>query len=120
MRGRVSTLFYRLARECGGKAARKRYNVFNELDARDVLGETFGEVCENCDVQQVEEEFEAACHINQYASVTLSTGKFTSLSLLLASFDKLPVVEPLKCQWLADEVARLRLRFGFFFFGHVV
>lgn len=120
MRGRVSTLFYILARECGGKEARREYNVFNELDARDVLGETLGEVGEDCDVQQIEEELEAACHINQYASVTSNRGKSTSLSLLLASFDELPVVEPLERQWLTDEVARLRLGFGFFFFGHVV
>jgi hypothetical protein len=29
------------------------YNVFDEFDARDILGETFGEVGENSDVQQV-------------------------------------------------------------------
>lgn len=43
------------------------------------------------------------------------------MSLLFASFNELPVVEPLERQWLTDEVARLRLGFfGFFFFGHCV
>lgn len=42
------------------------------------------------------------------------------MSLLLASFNELPVVEPLERQWLTDQVARLGLGFGFFFFGHGV
>lgn len=36
------------------------YDVFHELDAGDVLGETFSKVGEDGDIQQIEEEFEAA------------------------------------------------------------
>lgn len=42
------------------------------------------------------------------------------MSFLLASLNELPVVEPLKSQWLTDQVARLGLGFGWFFFGHGV
>lgn len=43
---------------------RKRgaYDVFHELNAGDVLGETFGEIGEDGDIQQIEEEFKAACY----------------------------------------------------------
>lgn len=42
------------------KRKERAYDVFDEFDAGDVLGETFGEVGEDGDVQQVEKEFEAA------------------------------------------------------------
>lgn len=80
----------------------KTYNVFDKLDAGHILCKTLSKVGQDSDVEQVEEQLEAA-----------------GRALFFAALDELAVVKPLQGQWLADEVASSGL-FFWWYVCHVV